>query len=111
MGTTPVAQPLTVAALNDPAHYAALVDSGLNVPAIPVEQVPPDYQRQLVAYETDQPVGTIIINPSTKHLYLVTAPTRRCAMASPLATPGLAGRVRPISSTARPGRPGRRRKK
>ena len=58
--------------LNDPAHYAAVVDAGLSVPAIPVEQVPPDYQRQLVNYETDQPVGTIIIDPSTKHLYLVT---------------------------------------
>lgn len=76
MGTTPGAQPTTPAALNDPAHYGAVVDSGLNVPAIPVDKVPPAYQRQLVAYDTDQPVGSIIIDPSTKHLYLITAPKK-----------------------------------
>ncbi len=74
LGTTPAAQPVSAAALNDPSHYAAVVDSGLAVPAIPVEKVPVAYQRQLVAYATDQPVGTIIIDPSTKFLYLVTAP-------------------------------------
>ena len=76
MGTMPVAQPVTAAALNDPSHYAAVQDSGLAVPGVPVERVPPTYQRQLVAYETDQPVGTIIIDPSTKHLYLVTSPKK-----------------------------------
>ena len=76
IGTTPTAQPVAAAALNDPAHYAAVQDSGFAVPAIPVEKVPVAYQRQLVAYETDQPVGTIIIDPSTKFLYLVTAPKK-----------------------------------
>ena len=46
MGTTPVAQ--TAAPLNDPAHYAAVVDDGLQVPAIPVEKVPAAYQREIV---------------------------------------------------------------
>jgi lipoprotein-anchoring transpeptidase ErfK/SrfK len=73
MGTTPVAQPAPPAPLNDPAHYGAVADNGLNVPAVPIEQVPPAFQRQIVNYETDQPVGTIIIDPSTKHLYLVAA--------------------------------------
>jgi lipoprotein-anchoring transpeptidase ErfK/SrfK len=72
MGTAPAAQ-ATPAVLNDPAHYGPVVDNGLNVPAIPVEQVPPAYQRQIVNHETDQPPGTIIIDPSTKHLYLVAA--------------------------------------
>ncbi len=77
MGTSPVAKPpVTAAALNDQAHYGPVVDSGLSVPAVPVAEVPAEYQRQLVAYETDQPVGTIIIDPSSKHLYLVTAPKK-----------------------------------
>ena len=73
MGTMPVAQPVTAAALNDPSHYAAVQDNGLAVPGIPVDQVPAQYQRQLVNYDTDQPVGTIIIDPSAKHLFLITA--------------------------------------
>jgi lipoprotein-anchoring transpeptidase ErfK/SrfK len=77
MGTAPVTKPpVTAASLNDPAHYGPVVDSGLAVPAIPVAEVPAEFQRQLVAYESDQPVGTIIIDPSSKHLYLVTAPKK-----------------------------------
>ena len=72
-GTAQGVKTVTAATMNDPTHYAAVVDAGLNVPAIPVEKVPLAYQRQLVAYETDQPVGTIIIDPSTKHLYLITS--------------------------------------
>ncbi len=52
--------------------YVATKDSGFVVPAVPVEKVPAEFQRQTVAYTTDQPVGTIIINPSAKHLYLIT---------------------------------------
>lgn len=72
MGSTP-APAAVPPVLNDPAHYGAVVDNGLNVPAIPIAEVPADFQRQIVAYETDQPPGTIIIDPSTKHLYLVAA--------------------------------------
>jgi lipoprotein-anchoring transpeptidase ErfK/SrfK len=52
--------------------YSAKADPQFNVPAVPVEKVPQEFQRQTVAYATDEPVGTIIINPSAKHLYLVT---------------------------------------
>lgn len=52
--------------------YSAKADPQFNVPAIPVEKVPQEFQRQTVAYETDQPAGTIIINPAARHLYLVT---------------------------------------
>ena len=52
--------------------YAAKADPNFNVPAVPVEKVPAEFQRQTVAYTSDQPVGTIIINPGAKHLYLVT---------------------------------------
>ena len=73
MGTMPVAQPAVAAPppLNDPAHYAAIEDEGKMVPAIPVAKVPADYQRQVVDYPSDKPAGTIIIDPSTKHLFLL----------------------------------------
>ncbi|MEO8243961.1 MAG: L,D-transpeptidase [bacterium] len=72
MAATPVAEPAVFA--GDQEHYAAVPDEGKTIPAVPVDKVPPEYQRQTVAYETDQPTGTIIIDPSTKHLYLITAP-------------------------------------
>jgi lipoprotein-anchoring transpeptidase ErfK/SrfK len=52
--------------------YSAKNDTQFDVPAVPVEKVPAEFQRQTVAFESDQPVGTIIINPSQKLLYLVT---------------------------------------
>lgn len=52
--------------------YAARFDPQFPVPAVPVDKVPQEFQRQTVDYASDQPVGTIIINPGAKHLYLVT---------------------------------------
>jgi lipoprotein-anchoring transpeptidase ErfK/SrfK len=51
--------------------YVATMDSGIEIPALPVEKIPESHRRQVVAYETDQPVGTIIINPKTRLLYYV----------------------------------------
>ncbi len=51
--------------------YVAAKDGSFVIPAVPVEKVPTEFQRQTVAYTTDQPVGTIIINTQAKHLYLV----------------------------------------
>ncbi|MEO6298779.1 MAG: L,D-transpeptidase [Paracoccaceae bacterium] len=65
-------QPTAAVPLNDAAHYAAVPDADFTVPAVPVEKVPAEFQRQTVAYDTDQPVGTIIIDPGAKHLYLIT---------------------------------------
>lgn len=58
--------------------YAALPDpaSDLTVPAVPVEKVPDEFQRQTVWYPNDQPKGTIIIDPGKKHLYLITSKTQ-----------------------------------
>lgn len=56
--------------------YSAKADPQFNVPAVPVEKVPQEFQRQTVDYATDQPVGTIIISPGSKHLYLVTGKNR-----------------------------------
>lgn len=52
--------------------YVASMDAGIQIPALPVEQIPETHRRQVVAYETDQPPGTIIINPKTRLLYYVT---------------------------------------
>lgn len=52
--------------------YASTMDGNIPIPAIPVEKVPTEFQRQSVYYPTDQAPGTIIINPAAKHLYLVT---------------------------------------
>lgn len=51
--------------------YVATMDAGIEIPALPVDQIPETHRRQVVAYETDQPVGTIIINPKTKLLYFI----------------------------------------
>ncbi len=77
-GTTggQTAPSLTAAGAIDSAHYGPVADGSYAVPAIPVSKVPVEYQRQLVNYETDQPQGTVIIDPSTKHLYLITAKGR-----------------------------------
>ncbi|MCU0905640.1 MAG: L,D-transpeptidase, partial [Tabrizicola sp.] len=51
--------------------YVASMDSGIEIPALPVEKIPESHRRQVVAYETDQPPGTIVINPKTRLLYYV----------------------------------------
>lgn len=53
--------------------YSSKNDGTFTVPAVPVEKVPSEFQRQTVYYPTEEPVGTVIINPAAKHLYLVTA--------------------------------------
>lgn len=52
--------------------YSAMKDGNVTLPAVPVDKVPDQFQRQSVKYETDQATGTIIIDPSKKFLYLVT---------------------------------------
>ncbi len=61
-------QPLPKA---DENVYVASMDAGIQIPALPVEEIPESHRRQVVAYETDQPPGTIIINPKTRLLYYV----------------------------------------
>ncbi len=63
-------------AIDQTQVYLAAADSGFSLPTVPVEQVPETYRRQMVAYETDQAPGTIIINPSDKLLYFVVGPNK-----------------------------------
>ena len=67
-GPTASTQPLPKAGEN---VYVASMDAGIEIPALPVDKIPETHRRQVVAYETDQPAGTIIINPKTKLLYYV----------------------------------------
>ena len=64
--------PVPAALLAAAEHYAARPDGSYMVPAVPVAKVPPEFLRQTVSYDTDQAVGTIIIDPAAKHLYLIT---------------------------------------
>jgi lipoprotein-anchoring transpeptidase ErfK/SrfK len=68
LGPTTSSKPLPKA---DENVYVASMDSGISIPALPVEEIPASHRRQVVKYETDQPIGTIIINPSTRLLYYV----------------------------------------
>ena len=52
--------------------YGAKDDGAFVMPAVPVEKVPTQFLRQSVYFPTAEPEGTIIINPATKHLHLVT---------------------------------------
>ena len=51
--------------------YVAAMDAGIPIPALPVDKIPESHRRQVVAYETDQVPGTIVINPKTRLLYYV----------------------------------------
>lgn len=68
VGPTASSQPVPKAGEN---VYVATMDSGIEIPALPLDKIPEGYRRQLVSYETDQAPGTIIINPKTKLLYYV----------------------------------------
>jgi lipoprotein-anchoring transpeptidase ErfK/SrfK len=53
-------------------HYAAQADERFTVPAIPVAELNPEMMRQEVTYPSTEAPGTVVIDPSTKHLYLIT---------------------------------------
>ncbi|HSO46809.1 MAG TPA: L,D-transpeptidase [Rhizobiaceae bacterium] len=51
--------------------YAAREDEGFMVPAVDLTKVQPQYLRQVVAYPTPEPVGTVIVDTANRYLYLV----------------------------------------
>lgn len=72
----PVAQPEVVlppqpAITIDDGLYAARTDGKFTIPAVPIDQVPETHRRQVVSYQTSEPAGTIIIDPSSKLLYYI----------------------------------------
>ena len=50
--------------------YAAVVDGGFAVPAVPIEQIDPQFLRQIVSDPTGQPPGTIVVDTVGHFLYL-----------------------------------------
>jgi lipoprotein-anchoring transpeptidase ErfK/SrfK len=54
------------------ALYVGTSDNGFAVLTVPVEKVPDEFERQEVDFPTDEPPGTIIINPGAKHLFFIT---------------------------------------
>ena len=51
--------------------YGAVVDAGFELPAIPIDQMDPQFLRQLVPNPTGELPGTIVIDTSAHFLYLV----------------------------------------
>lgn len=51
--------------------YVAVDDGKYDLPAVPVDQIPAQFRRQIVDYETAEVPGTIVIDPAQKLLYLV----------------------------------------
>jgi lipoprotein-anchoring transpeptidase ErfK/SrfK len=56
----------------DDTAYVARQDGTFSIPAIPLEKLPTQLRRQTVAFKTDEAPGTIIINPASRYLHLVT---------------------------------------
>lgn len=68
---TGTAAPDAPAITTDPSIYAARSDGNFALPALPVDQIPETYRRQIVDYASGEAPGTIIIDPSSKLLYYI----------------------------------------
>ena len=51
--------------------YAATFDDGYDIPAVPIEQIDPNYYRQVVPDPTGERPGTVVIDTSSHFLYVV----------------------------------------
>lgn len=54
-----------------PLGYEQVQDGAHRINAVPLEQVPESFRRQVVAYETEAEPGTLIVDTGTRHLNLV----------------------------------------
>lgn len=52
--------------------YVARTDNGIAIPALPVAEIPAQFQRQSVYFPSDEAPGTIIISPSQRLLHYIT---------------------------------------
>jgi lipoprotein-anchoring transpeptidase ErfK/SrfK len=71
--TSPVTEP-KAALTPDPGYvsmYAAIDDNGTLIPAVDVSKMKKSNLRQVVDYSTKEPVGTIVVDPHARYLYLV----------------------------------------
>ncbi|ACM24859.1 L,D-transpeptidase [Agrobacterium sp. SHOUNA12C] len=51
--------------------YGVISDNGYQLPAIPIQKVKPQFRRQIVAYQSNEAEGTIIVNTRERHLYYI----------------------------------------
>jgi lipoprotein-anchoring transpeptidase ErfK/SrfK len=73
-GNAPLAPAVQAARYVDPryaAMYASLPNERFPVPAIDISEVDPRFLRQQVAFRGSERVGEIVVNPSTRFLFLV----------------------------------------
>ncbi|MFC7704064.1 L,D-transpeptidase [Plastorhodobacter daqingensis] len=54
-----------------PLSYAARRDGGHVVPAVPIEQIPQDFHRQIVPLASEFEPGTLIVDTGSRHIYLL----------------------------------------
>jgi lipoprotein-anchoring transpeptidase ErfK/SrfK len=67
--STPAAKAPTVPAAEQ--IYVSSMDSGFEIPAVPLEKLPEGLRRQMVEYPNTEVPGTIIVAPGQKVLYYV----------------------------------------
>ena len=53
------------------ALYGPVAGEPFAVPAVPLSEINPNYLRRAVSYPSNEPPGTIIIDPHNRYLYLV----------------------------------------
>lgn len=51
--------------------YGAMPNERFPIPAVPLDKIPRRYWRRQVDFESDQPVGTLVVNTSTFYLHMV----------------------------------------
>lgn len=56
---------------NHRLNYAALPDERFPLPAMPLDKIKPELRRQEVAYQTDHPAGTVVVDTPARRLYYV----------------------------------------
>ena len=89
----------------------AIADQPGHIPDAAEEQLPSQFQRQVVLYRSNEAPGTIIVHTSERFLYVVQPNGRACATASASAATGFNGRACCTSPASRNGPIGRRRRK
>ncbi|WP_409619509.1 L,D-transpeptidase [Gemmobacter sp.] len=67
------APPAPPAAPPEVPGYGTVEDGGFTIAAVPESYVPEENRRATVAYAGPEKPGTIVIDPTVKYLYLVTA--------------------------------------
>lgn len=72
--TAPATQSPAVPAAEE--IYISKMDSGFQIPAVPLEKLPEGWRRQVVEYPNTEAAGTIIVAPGEKHLYYILGPRK-----------------------------------